>query len=100
MKITAKGKINKKNITITVTRNNDYKYNFEFSDCDSRFFPTLERLLKQEMKSRYIFAGTYVPPVWSDINIMNVLESHFFDEVDFVHAEDIDEMPHEEGVIY
>ena len=100
MKITAKGKRGNQEITIVATKNGKGKYVFEISGCETIFRSGIEEMIKRELQRRYVFAGTFIPKVYSDINIMNVLQNYFFDELQSFSAEDIEQMPFEEGVVY
>lgn len=99
MRIKAVGKKGGYTITVVVTKDNG-KYLYEFSGCNSILFETLQGMIADELEEQYIIAGTYVPPVESDVNVLNVLTEHFFDEPPQIEAEGIEEMPYEDGVIY
>lgn len=100
MWIKATGKKGPLKITIEVSKEENGKYDFEISGCDSIFYDNLLDDLNYELKKQHIFAGTYVPPVKSDINILNVLSEYYFDEAPEIEAKDIEPMPNVEGRIY
>lgn len=100
MKIFAKGKRGDYEFSVLVTKDEKGKYVFKIDDCEKIFHSNIEEMIKIELKKQYVFAGTFIPKVYSDINIMNVLQYYFFDELKEFSAEDIEQMPFEDGVVY
>ena len=68
---------------------------------NNHFDSVKEKRIKDEMKKRHIIAGSFSPEEHSMLNIKNVLEFYFFDELVSLEVEgDIGELPYEEGVVY
>lgn len=100
MEITASGKRGKLSFTVKVTKDDSGEYVFLIKDCPIINRAMIEETIREEMEKQHVFAGTYIPPVESDINVMNVIENYLFDKKDIMIAKDITPMPHKEGVIY
>lgn len=64
--------------------------------------PALESIIRKILKERHSIAGTFFPEEESMLNVLNVIQYHFFDDAPFsVEVEgDIGELPHEDGMIY
>ena len=68
---------------------------------DNHFDSVKEKRIKEEMKKRHPIAGSFSPEEHSMLNIKNVLEFYFFDELISLEVEgDIGELPYEEDVVY
>lgn len=101
MQIVAKGKKADRIITITATKDDEGAVMYDISGCDPIFYDSYIDLLKFELDKRYAFAGTYIPKEPDeDVNILNVLQNYYFDELKEITANDIKPIPHEEGVVY
>lgn len=60
-----------------------------------------ENSFRNELKQHYSIGGTYYPKENSMLNVLNVLENHFFDYPIKAEIEGyIDPIPFEEGIIY
>lgn len=63
--------------------------------------PALEEVFRMILKERHPIAGTFTPDEESMLNVLNVVQYHFYDDVPSVEVEgDIGEMPYEDGMIY
>ena len=94
MKITAKGKIVNTEITIIAEQmKTGVKFLF-----DGKKDEMLEKLLVTELEDRPFF-GNYTPDVYEDLNIYNVLENHFFDELISIKAEGLSELPYDAELV-
>lgn len=61
----------------------------------------LETEFRKRLKERHPVAGTYYPEENSMMNVLNVIQYHFFDSTPEVTIEgDIGELPFEENRIY
>lgn len=61
----------------------------------------LEKIIKAELKKKHLVAGSYVPREHEPINLKNVLEFYFFDNLTSIEViGDIGELPFEEGIVY
>lgn len=101
MEIIARGIKHKTEITVIVTKKEGEKrYQFDVIGCEAIYKIAYIDILKRELKNQYLIAGTYIPPIYSDINILNVLESYYFDERYSIEAKGIKPMPNVEGRIY
>ena len=62
---------------------------------------TTEKKIRAEMKKRHVMAGTFSPEEDSMLNVLNVLQHHFFDEPPEIETTgEFPEMPGELGVVY
>ena len=101
MVIVAKGKKCKREITIKVTKDDDGMVLYDVSGCDPKYEEAYIDLLKMDLEKRRPFASTYTPQDdEEDVNILNVLQNYYFDELKEITANDIKPIPHEEGVVY
>ena len=100
MRIEAKGTKHGRKITITVTGGtNGVQYRID--GVHEILRGAYLDALKAELHERHVVAGTYVPPEDNThVNILNVLQYYYFDDNPQIKADGIDEMPHEEGVVY
>lgn len=97
MKITAKGKIRKTDLEVTAESNAKGKVQFRFNGKKNR---VSEDFVKDLLKECHNF-GNYIPEVYEDLNIYNVLENYFpFDEKPDMTADGMKTLPWEKGVIY
>lgn len=64
--------------------------------------PALEAVFRRILKERRLIAGTFTPEEESMLNVLNVIQYHFFDDnPSSVQVDgDIGEMPYEDGMIY
>lgn len=64
--------------------------------------PALEAVFRRILKERHPVAGTFSPEEESMLNVLNVIQYHFFDDApSSVQVDgDIEEMPYEDGMIY
>lgn len=75
--------------------------NTETYTFNHRYNVTLEAEIKDELRKRHPFAGTYYPEENSELNVLNVLQHYFFDSRPEIETQgDFEEMPSEPGVIY
>ena len=91
MKITAKGMIGNVEITIEAEQKNG-RTSFLF---DGRKDKVLETVLRLQLEERPNF-GNYRPDVYEDLNIYNVLENYYFDELKSIEAEGLSQLPYDE----
>lgn len=61
----------------------------------------MEQDMRNLMKRRYAIAGTFYPETESMLNVLNILQYHYFDEPPEIVTEgEFEEMPHENNVVY
>ena len=101
MRIVATGKKCKREITIKVTKDDEGMVLYDVLGCDPKYEDAYIDLLKMDLEKRHPFAGTYTPQDdEEDVNILNVLQNYYFDELKEITANDIKPIPYEEGVVY
>lgn len=60
-----------------------------------------EDYIRSEMAKRHLIAGTYTPEMNSMLNVLNVIQFHFFDDPPDINTTgDFEEMPSDDGVVY
>jgi hypothetical protein len=94
MKITATGKKNGKTVKL-VYEDGEFTFNGEHNIL-------YEMEIESHKQAGHPVGGTYYPQKDSPLNLINVIESYFFDRnaVVQVQGADIEEIPYEEGVVY
>lgn len=91
--IKAEGVKNKKKMTVIY--NGDFLFNGKKNEV-------LQRVVEFELKQFHAIGGTYYAEKETDtLNILSVLQNHFFDypTVDIITDEDVS-IPFEKGVVY
>lgn len=96
--ITAVGMFQGKEIEVVCVETDEKDHIFFIDKGEDK---TIEKIIRSEMRKTYPVAGTFVPDEHSMLNIKNVLEFYFFDNLISIKVVgDIDELPFEEGVVY
>ena len=94
--IKAEGIRNGQHITVFCCKINKIKFLF-----NTIIDPDKEQDIRNLMERRFPIAGTYYPETESMLNVLNVLQYHYFDEPPEIVTEgEFEEMPYEKGVVY
>lgn len=97
MLIIAEGKAGGLPYVVKAEQRGKGKVKFYFNDREN---PESEKMLKFYLDMRQEI-GNYIPEVYEDLNIYNVLENNFpFDSKPKMTAEGVKTLPWQKGVIY